>query len=213
MPEPLQPLALTTGVVVCPSFWVDRGRIEDRLSHHLIDDVLAAFPSQRGLFPPNERWTGFLAATLTVGANGWRLHDTLRDANTASRQLLARLGRVGDAIGRLELPGTDLMHIDVHHQNLLDRDRLEAVIDWGGAMPGRGLRPRYTGLLRPAHNLRCRGGGTPVVRRREDGDTRCLGALRGAPVSAAASTGQSASVPKTAAYWIEASNKILDRHA
>lgn len=76
---------------------------------------------------------------LRTSGPGFCHHDPLRSHDDASRELLARVERIGDELGDT-LEGSDLVHFDYTLGNVLvardDPERVVGVIDWDGA--GRG---------------------------------------------------------------------------
>jgi aminoglycoside phosphotransferase (APT) family kinase protein len=78
---------------------------------------------------------------LFLGSSGpgFCHHEPLRAHSEATRDLLARIEAVGAAYGD-GLAGADLVHFDYHLGNVLvhdeHRDRVAAIVDWGGARAG-----------------------------------------------------------------------------
>ncbi len=76
---------------------------------------------------------------LTESGPGFCHHEPLRVHSDATRALLARIEAVGVEYGDV-LTGADLVHLDYHLGNVLvhehDRDRVAAIVDWGGARAG-----------------------------------------------------------------------------
>ena len=76
---------------------------------------------------------------LTTSGPGFCHHEPLRTFSPATRALLARIEAAGAEHGD-ELVGADLVHLDYHLGNVLvheyDRDRVAAIVDWGGARAG-----------------------------------------------------------------------------
>jgi aminoglycoside phosphotransferase (APT) family kinase protein len=76
---------------------------------------------------------------LTTSGPGFCHHEPLRTHSDATRALLARIEAIGAEYGDL-LSGTDLVHLDYHFGNVLvhehDRERVAAIVDWGGARAG-----------------------------------------------------------------------------
>jgi aminoglycoside phosphotransferase (APT) family kinase protein len=105
------------------------------VSDALVDTVLRLNDLQAGDALESASWTDFVRMTLTEGADGYCLHESLRAHGGETRRALEWIESVGRAI--TPLPGADLVHLDFHHRNLLrDGQRLVAVIDWEGSRPG-----------------------------------------------------------------------------
>lgn len=80
-------------------------------------------------------WTRYLRTSLLEGANGYCLHETLQHYNDQPRAILEWVHDVGRTM--TQLPGTDIVHFDFHHRNLLRQaDRITGVVDWEGVRLG-----------------------------------------------------------------------------
>lgn len=96
-------------------------------------------------------WGASVVHTLTVGVDGWAMHEPLR---TGSRRIAAVLDRV-EAVGADSdpawFPANGLVHLDLHTDNVLADDfgKLTGIIDWEGACGG---DPRFD-LVRYAFDL------------------------------------------------------------
>jgi len=111
------------------------GAWSDDVDDGLVDAILALNDLQAGEADEPETWRDYIAWTLTEGANGYCLHDTLEDYSVETRGILGWVRDVGRSLG--DLPAEDLVHLDFHHQNILRAGgRLSAVIDWEGCTPG-----------------------------------------------------------------------------
>lgn len=136
MPMPLyrDPIVTDSAIVVLQER-VDDGAAVDAVSNDLLDQLLAAWRLASAVADPSDGWTDFLRHTLTHGADGWCLHEPLAEHSAETRSILHWATRVGEGIETL--PSGDLVHIDLHHRNLLQRaDHLVAIIDWEGAVIG-----------------------------------------------------------------------------
>jgi hypothetical protein len=95
--------------------------------------------SRLGVCEPGEatQWAEEFVTTLTVGGHGYCLHEPLHQHSTRTRWVAERLEALGRSLSTSDLIRGDLLHGDLHNQNLLhDRDQLTAVIDADYARPG-----------------------------------------------------------------------------
>jgi hypothetical protein len=109
------------------------------IGHGMVDRLLELHRNRLGLARPGDRsrWPGVLITTLTVGGNGYCLHQSLRDHDERTARLLARIEDVGHRIDPRDLPGHDIVHWDLHPGNLLqDHGALSAVVDTDHAAIG-----------------------------------------------------------------------------
>lgn len=134
LPRHLPPLPLEGGAFLVAQEAV-AGAYRDTVTHALVDRLLECNDHQAGHGPPcTESWTDFVVRTLTVGADGWCLHEPLARHSDRTRELLDWCRSVDVP----PLPDGDLVHTDFHHRNVLrdEDDELVAVIDWEGARGG-----------------------------------------------------------------------------
>jgi hypothetical protein len=89
--------------------------------------------------------------TLTVGVDGWAMHEPLRTAGRRSAAALDRVESVGADADPAWFPTDGLVHLDLHTDNILagDDGTLTGIIDWEGACGG---DPRFD-LVRFAYDL------------------------------------------------------------
>jgi tRNA A-37 threonylcarbamoyl transferase component Bud32 len=133
IPQYWAPLVFDGGVVLCQE--MVRGSWSDEFDNTLVDRVLALNDLQGGEGDARASWTGYMAGTLTTGADGYCLHEPLRTYSDATRALLSWIEQVGADLPAL--PAHDLVHLDFHHRNMLQTGgELSAVIDWEGCRPG-----------------------------------------------------------------------------
>ncbi|HYD08943.1 MAG TPA: aminoglycoside phosphotransferase family protein [Acidimicrobiales bacterium] len=118
------------------------GRTDDVPTPALVEDVLRV-SELLGDVPdvPMIRdvdWPVLLHRTLTIGEDGWCQHEPMRHHSDRTRRLLDRVLAHGDALDLTAVPTTDVVHLDLHHHNVLvgDDDRLTGIIDWDGVLPG-----------------------------------------------------------------------------
>jgi hypothetical protein len=82
-------------------------------------------------------WRDLVVGSLTEGLNGWCVHQSLARYSDRSRALLDRIRATGRATVAGWLPAPDLVHLDLHANNVVsDRDRVVAVIDWDAVQTG-----------------------------------------------------------------------------
>lgn len=89
---------------------------------------------------PEPLWPRWLLDTITVGGEGYCLHETmLRRADTEA--LLQRLVRIATRNSSAPARTTDVVHFDLNPANILHRDgRLTGIVDWTPPGAGHGDR-------------------------------------------------------------------------
>jgi len=95
---------------------------------------IAAPPFVPGLQP----WGEFVVRSLTVGQDGWMMHDSLRTNDVRSAAVLDRIEAVGAQAEPSWFPDDGLVHLDLHTDNVLigSDDTVTGIIDWEGACSG-----------------------------------------------------------------------------
>jgi Ser/Thr protein kinase RdoA (MazF antagonist) len=102
-----------------------------------VDQLIALNELQRGTEPHAPAWGEYLRSTLLNGADGYCLHEPLRQHSARSTALLDRVIAVGRETLPDELPALDTAHIDFHHLNVLvTGDTVTGIIDCEGARAG-----------------------------------------------------------------------------
>ena len=102
------------------------------IGHGIVDRILELHGNRLQLARPGDRsgWPGILITTLTVGGQGYCLHESLRGHDERTARLVARIEDVGHALGPDDLVGHDVVHWDLHPGNLLqEHGALSAVVD------------------------------------------------------------------------------------
>ena len=101
--------------------------------------------------PGLDPWGASVVHTLTVGVDGWAMHEPLRTGDRRSAAVLDRVEAVGADADPAWFPTDGLVHLDLHTDNVLadDEGRLTGIIDWDGACAG---DPRFD-LVRYAYDL------------------------------------------------------------
>jgi hypothetical protein len=111
------------------------GQWSDQVDELTIAAVLAAHDRQAGLGWDGTSWHDYIVMTLTEGAEGYCLHQTLRDAGGECGAILDWVRSVGRSVGHLHQG--DLVHLDLHHRNVLqDGSGGITIIDLEGVQPG-----------------------------------------------------------------------------
>ena len=96
-------------------------------------------------------WGSSVVHTLTVGTDGWGMHEPLRTASRRSAAVLDRVRAVGADADPAWFPADGLAHLDLHTDNVLvgDDGAVTGIVDWEGACAG---DPRFD-LVRYAFDL------------------------------------------------------------
>jgi hypothetical protein len=111
----------------------------ETLTHALVDEILELHVRRVGSAPRDlvDVWAGELIRTLTVGGDGYCIHESLRTYDARTARLLDTIERIGRRLEPADLPGADIVHWDLHPGNLLQSaGRLTAVIDTDFATAG-----------------------------------------------------------------------------
>jgi hypothetical protein len=112
-----------------------RGQWSDDIDSSLLTELLSVNDRQSGLGQPGNTWRDYIVMTLTEGADGYCLHQTLRDGGRESASVLGWITSVGRSVHTL--PQADLVHLDYHHRNVLQADDgAVTVVDLEGCQPG-----------------------------------------------------------------------------
>jgi aminoglycoside phosphotransferase (APT) family kinase protein len=109
------------------------------MTRRLVEQFLALHSQRVDLARPSDaaRWPSSLITTLTEGGSGYCRHDSLRDYDHRTAELLMRIQRFGSSLREGDLAGTDVIHWDLHPGNLLEGERgLSAIVDTDFAMIG-----------------------------------------------------------------------------
>jgi Phosphotransferase enzyme family len=132
-PRYLPPFSIDGGVALFQD--AVPGRWRDDVGDDLVSTVLGLNDLQAGRGDSGDAWTSYIRLTLTEGADGYCLHEPMRQHSPATRRIVQWVEGVGATLG--PLPEEDLVHIDFHHRNMLrDGDEFVAVVDWEGCRPG-----------------------------------------------------------------------------
>ena len=122
----------------------------------MVEQVVECVAAMAGvacqLSPPDLLpWGASVVHTLTVGLDGWAMHEPLRTGGRRSAAVLDRVEAVGADADPAWFPSDGLVHLDLHTDNILagDEGTLTGIIDWEGACAG---DPRFD-LVRFAYDL------------------------------------------------------------
>ena len=109
----------------------------------VVEAIVACIAAKRGLggpppAPTYEPWGAFMVRTLTVGLDGWVMHEPLRRWSPRSAAILDRAEAVGADADPSWFPDDGLVHLDLHTDNVLvgDDGTLTGIVDWEGACAG-----------------------------------------------------------------------------
>lgn len=114
--------------------WSDT--ISDALGQEILDCTNKTIG--RGTPIDDEPWGEFILRTLCEGADGWALHQPLRDHSADTRDILGWIEATGAGTSLAAFHQRDLVHLDYHHRNVLqasDGD-LVAIVDMEGVRQG-----------------------------------------------------------------------------
>jgi aminoglycoside phosphotransferase (APT) family kinase protein len=104
----------------------------ETFTRDLADALLELHERRIGLEPPGDgsTWPEQLIRTLTVGGDGYCVHESLRSHDARTASLLQRIVSIGQSTETRDLGGGDVVHWDLHLGNVLQRDgQLSAIVD------------------------------------------------------------------------------------
>jgi len=138
-PSPAQDLLDIDGTLVIVQEFLPGGNV-GHLSHTIVDSILELHHARLGLAAfddDNGKWGTYLLRMLTVGGNGYCLHEPLHRFDARTRNVIERFEEIGHSTDPSDLAGHDIIHFDLHPGNLLQVDgRLTAVVDMDYARRG-----------------------------------------------------------------------------
>jgi aminoglycoside phosphotransferase (APT) family kinase protein len=109
----------------------------------MLEQVVQLVSAEAGIAcplpPPDLRpWGASVVHTLTVGVDGWAMHEPLRTGGRRSAAVLDRIEAIGADADPAWFPTDGLVHLDLHTDNVLfgDDGTLTGIIDWEGACGG-----------------------------------------------------------------------------
>ena len=145
VPAPEYPWVLTDDGWTLSAQQCLPGASVDNPSPAMVAQVVECVAAQAGVAGPplalaldGQTWGQFVVHALTVGVEGWAMHDPLRTGNARSAAILDRIEAVGAEADPSWFPDGDLVHLDLHTDNLLAADdgTLSGIIDWESAGTG-----------------------------------------------------------------------------
>jgi len=118
------------------------GRSEDTWSPAVVDRMVACVAAKAGIAGPppaagQTSWGTFIVRALTVGLDGWAMHEPLRAAGPRAAAVLDRAEAVGAGADAAWFTDDGLVHRDLHTDNvLIDDGAVSGLIDWEEACAG-----------------------------------------------------------------------------
>jgi Ser/Thr protein kinase RdoA (MazF antagonist) len=119
------------------------GRSEDTWSPAVVETMVEFVAAKADIVGPRPApdlrpWGEFVVHTLTVGEDGWAMHEPLWRGDRRSAAVLDRIEAVGADSDASWFPDDGLVHLDLHTDNVLigDDGALSGIIDWEGACAG-----------------------------------------------------------------------------
>ena len=112
-------------------------------SRAMVEQVVECVAAMAGVAcplpaPDLRPWGASVVHTLTVGVDGWAMHEPLRTGGRRSAAVLDRMKAIGADADPAWFPTDGLVHLDLHTDNILfdDDGPLTGIIDWEGACGG-----------------------------------------------------------------------------
>jgi hypothetical protein len=112
-------------------------------SRAMVEQVVGCVAGMAGVacplpVPDLRPWGASVVHTLTVGVDGWAMHEPLRTGGRRSAAVLDRVEAVGADADPAWFPTDGLVHLDLHTDNILTGGdgTLTRIIDWEGACAG-----------------------------------------------------------------------------
>jgi aminoglycoside phosphotransferase (APT) family kinase protein len=119
------------------------GQSDDNPPPAVVEAMVECIAAKAGLRGPRPApgllpWGEFLVRTLTVGEDGWAMHESLRSGDQRTAAVLDRVEAIGADADPSWFPDDGLVHLDLHTDNVLvgDDGTLTGIVDWEGACAG-----------------------------------------------------------------------------
>ncbi len=118
------------------------GRPQDNPSPAVIESMVECIAAKAGIKGPQpavdqRTWGAFVVRTLTIGQDGWAMHEALRTGGRRTAAISDRVEAVGADADPSWFPNDGLVHHDPHTDNILiDGGTLSGIIDWEEACAG-----------------------------------------------------------------------------
>jgi aminoglycoside phosphotransferase (APT) family kinase protein len=118
------------------------GRSQDNPSPAVVESMVECVAAKGGIGGPplaadQPAWGKFVVRALTVGQDGWAMHEPLSTGGRRSAAVLDRAEAVGADADASWFPDDGLVHRDLHTDNvLIDDGALSGIIDWEEACAG-----------------------------------------------------------------------------
>ena len=144
-PVPAYPYVLTGDGWTLSAQQCLPGTSVDNPSPVMVQQVSDCIAAQAGVAGPplalaldGQSWGEFVVHALAVGVDGWAMHGPLRTGGARSAAILDRIQSVGADADPSWFPDGELVHLDLHTDNLLAADdgTLSGIIDWESAGTG-----------------------------------------------------------------------------
>ena len=142
VPVPEYPHVITVDGWTVSAQRVLPGHSEDNPPPAVVEAMVGCIAAKAGLGGPRPvpglHWGEFIVRTLTVGLDGWIMHEPLRTWDRRSAAVLDRVEAVGADADPSWFPDDGLVHLDLHTDNVLvgDDGTLTGIVDWEGACAG-----------------------------------------------------------------------------
>jgi Ser/Thr protein kinase RdoA (MazF antagonist) len=143
VPVPEYPHVITVDGWTLSAQQVLPGRSERNPSPALVEALVECIAAKAGVDGPRPApdlhpWGAFIVRTLTVGEDGWVMHEPLRTWDRRTGAVLDRVEAVGADADPSWFPNDGLVHLDLHTDNVLAGDdvALTGIVDREGACAG-----------------------------------------------------------------------------
>lgn len=181
------------------------------LSTLMLTRLLELHEARIGLarFEDTSNWPDQLIQTLLFGGHDYCLHSSLRNYDARTARLLDRIVEIGRGIALSDLPGTDIVHWDLHAGNLLQRnDGLTGIVDTDFVKVGDAALTSPLWQCRHAPSIASPGCASCSSSERSNLSMKLADTPTSATFCCESSTGQSATAGRT--KWNSGSVRAID---